>query len=461
MRRPLKCKDIMENGKIYQKIQPNVSMQVRYLHQVKKMKTQELLRRYPNYSRTSTYRHMAKPLDEECVDKRKNNIGRRKCILPKESISVVKDFGKVPRRPYRNIPLAVSLHLRYLHQDMEVSGKELVKKYRYYRPSSVYRHMVKAIADSDGDKRNENPGRPPLLSPRDKRNILNQLPKIRKEMEGQFTIQDVRTSAGISDKVSYMTISRVLYEKGYGYRNKRRKGILTENDMKIRLKFAKHAKKVLSNDIWSKEICFYLDGAGFTHKLNPCQNARRRCSMMWRKKSEGLSPYCTTAGSHEGCGGRVAKFMVSIAYGRGVTMCEEFKDKLNGESFGDFVRNYFPPCFENSGNPDGKLFLQDGDPSQNSALAMEALGEIGGKKCSIPPRSPDLNPIENLFNLTKRTLKADAIGNNITYEAYQQFVKRVTATMINTPIKVIDNIIGSMNKRIEMVIAKKGQRIKY
>ena len=244
-------------------------------------------------------------------------------------------------------------------------------------------------------------------------------------------------------------------------RNKRRKGILTENDTKLRLQFAKRAKKMLSDDIWCKKISFYLDGAGFIHKVNPCENARRRSGKTWRKKNEGLSLHCTSAGSREGDGGRVAKFMVSIAYGRGVTMCELFEKRLCGKSFSEFVKEYFPPCFQESPNPEGKLFLQDGDPSQKSALAMDALAEIGGRKFAIPPRSPDMNPIENVFHLTKRRLRKEAVLEGITHEQYNKSVCRVKRTLKSTSIDLIDNIIGSMNKRMDMVIKAKGQRIKY
>ena len=240
-----------------------------------------------------------------------------------------------------------------------------------------------------------------------------------------------------------------------------KQGILTEKDLKVRLSFAKKAKKLFAHDIWCKEICFYLDGAGFTHKFNPCQNSRRRIAKTWRKKSEGLAMHCTTAGNHEGNGGRVAKFMVSIAYGKGVVLCEHFTEKLNGKSFAKFVRDHFPSCFEKCGNVEEKVFLQDGDPSQNSALAMKAIQEVGCKKFSIPPRSPDLNPIENLFHITKRKLKTDAINNEITRETYMEFVERIKETMLQTSTSVIDNVIRSMNKRIDLIIKKKGERTKY
>lgn len=92
---------------------------------------------------------------------------------------------------------------------------------------------------------------------------------------------------------------------------------------------------------------------------------------------------------------------------------------------------------------------------------MEALVEIGGRKFSIPPRSPDLNPIETIFHLAKRNLKNNAVAENITHETYEQFVARVKHTLETLDKGVIDRTISSMNKRIGMVVKAKGHRIKY
>ena len=56
-----------------------------------------------------------------------------------------------------------------------------------------------------------------------------------------------------------------------------------------------------------------------------------------------------------------------------------------------------------------KLFIQDGDQSQNSALARAAWKRAGAKLDTIPPRSPDLNPIENTFHIVKVILQVDAV----------------------------------------------------
>ena len=86
---------------------------------------------------------------------------------------------------------------------------------------------------------------------------------------------------------------------------------------------------------------------------------------------------------------------------------------------------------------------------------------MGGRKFSIPPRSPDLNPIENVFHLVKRKLNSDAIENNITQESFKEFSDRIRKTMENFPTSIIDNTIESMDKRISLIIKSKGQRIKY
>ena len=89
------------------------------------------------------------------------------------------------------------------------------------------------------------------------------------------------------------------------------------------------------------------------------------------------------------------------------------------------------------------------------------MKSIRAKLLSIPPRSPDINPIENLFHLIKRQLNNDAITRNMTKETFEEFAARVKHTIINFDKIQIDKIIKSMSKRIEMIVCKKGNRIKY
>ena len=85
------------------------------------------------------------------------------------------------------------------------------------------------------------------------------------------------------------------------------------------------------------------------------------------------------------------------------------------------VREDFLSAFKQSANVMTKRFLHDGDPSQNSAVAPGTLNEKGAMIFAIPPRSPDLNSIENFFHLINMEQKKDTISRHIQSESFEQF----------------------------------------
>ena len=111
---------------------------------------------------------------------------------------------------------------------------------------------------------------------------------------------------------------------------------------------------------------------------------------------------------------------------------------------------------------DGKrLFVMDNDPCQTSKKAMLALAQIECELHRIPPRSPDINPIENIFHLVKKMLQKEAIEHNITKESFNAFKTRVLCCLDTFKISTIDKTIESMPKRIEEIWCSKGKRSKY
>ena len=79
----------------------------------------------------------------------------------------------------------------------------------------------------------------------------------------------------------------------------------------------------------------------------------------------------------------------------------------------------------------------------------------------IPARSPDLNPIENVFHLMNKALKKEAIENKITKESFEDFSQRCVKMTENFPVEIINKTIDSMHKRVNLMLKSKGQRIKY
>ena len=161
----------------------------------------------------------------------------------------------------------------------------------------------------------------------------------------------------MSQNVCDETVRRVLKKSNLRYTHSRKKGLLLRSDLRNRLTFARKVRRLVDPKIWKSGISFYLDGVGFTHKMNPYDQGRAPRTMTWRRPSDGLRFQYTAKGSHEGSGGSVAHFIVAIAYGKGVVLAEQYLGSLNGQKFADFVRTHFSELFERSNNPKEKLFL--------------------------------------------------------------------------------------------------------
>ena len=71
-------------------------------------------------------------------------------------------------------------------------------------------------------------------------------------------------------------------------------------------------------------------------------------------------------------------------------------------------------------------------------------------------------PIEHFLNLVNICLQDNATSERITKESYSKLSERNKQPMLSFSSEIIDNkIIHSMPKRANIVIALKGQRIKY
>ena len=153
--------------------------------------------------------------------------------------------------------------------------------------------------------------------------------------------------------------------------------------------------------------------------------------------------------------------MVGISYKRGVVLCEPYSDSMTGKDFSKMCDACLPAAFDRSINHYSRRYLQDGCPVHNSKIAQEILDFMGAELVPIPPRSPDLNPIENFFHMVGKALKADSIEKKVTSQTEEQLEERVKGIILNIDMESIDKCIGSMKRRIEEVIRRKGGRTAY
>ena len=264
----------------------------------------------------------------------------------------------------------LSAYLHYRHTDLGESVRLLQRKYPQYSVTTIWRHATRPM-EQTWKFFGHRSGRKSVVTERDERAILRALLHLR-ETEGRFSARRIQLVAGVMH-VHVRTIRRVLNRNGYRYHQARRKGLLSKVDTKKRLRFAKNILNDYDESLWNHTICFYLDGKSFVHKLNPKDQARAPGAKVWRRRNEGLARNCTAKGSKAGYGGITAHFMVAITYKKGVIYCRHYDNRLNGKFFASLVHKDFRGVFASSCNPDGEMFLQDGDPSQNSRAATNEM----------------------------------------------------------------------------------------
>lgn len=362
--------------------------------------------------------------------------------------------------PYRKGITPKTKALALLLRENGCSYSEIARKCHISRTSAIEFSNRHATRSKSGKKTSKRKGRPPKLNQRDKRHLYRCLLKLRK-VDPNFTVKKLVEFAGMSyNNVHYRTYVRALHEGNFGYKQTRKKGVLSERDRKRRMQFARKCKGILKDNenFFHKDIQLYLDGVSFVFKTNPFGEAMRPKARVWRKPNEGLD--ITSKGSKDLAGGKRLHLMVGISYNKGVVIAEPY-EHMSGNYFAQFVYTELHSAFEDMEADMPYKFIMDNDPSQTSKLSLDAIDDIGAQLFSIPPRSPDINVIENLFHVFKKKLDTDAIEKRITKESFNSFKSRVINTLKSTDVNYINSLIKSFPKRIDNIILRKGGRTKY
>ena len=324
--------------------------------------------------------------------------------------------------------------------------------------STTSAHRIATAPEGAPESRRHLCGRKRKLLQEQEELLVNSISDLR-EQEGSFTSRRLMEKLGIRH-VSDRTVRRALNRNKYFFLQARKKGLMNKDDRQKRVTFAQRMQTEFPPNVWKDMVAFYLDGVSFVYKTNPLDQARAPSGRVWRKKTEGLRQGCLSRGSKAGTGRKLAKFIVAISYSKGVVLCERY-EKMNGAFFSSFIDEHFDNVFARAGKGASRLWLQDGDPSQNSRAARDAMARCRAELLKIPPRSPDLNPIENFFHIVSMNLRKGALEERITRETYAEFCTRIKRTMNDVPREIIDRTIESMNARVDGIILNQGERLKY
>ena len=302
-------------------------------------------------------------------------------------------------------------------------------------------------------------GRPPFMSRREKKWFIRTFQKLRND-NTNVTVHDVAKECRVAN-ISYRTLVRVMNEHGYKSLRPRQKGLLSVKDRKRGVNFARLALKKHDREVWTDHVLLYLDGLSFMHGGNPYKDALTPRGRFWRKASEGLQ--YTTKGSQNLPGGRRLHLLVGVGYTTGVVIAEEYTT-VNAEWFARFVHRTVHCTLTDcvlSKEKERLLFVMDNDPSQRSKLARDALNDVGAEVVHIPPRSPNLNPIEQVFNNVKHDLAKGALQGQIQKEIFCDCKIRVLQTLFTYNSSIIDHTVATMHDCLKLIASNGGYRTKY
>lgn len=102
------------------------------------------------------------------------------------------------------------------------------------------------------------------------------------------------------------------------------------------------------------------------------------------------------------------------------------------------------------------VFLQDNAPSHRAKKTTEAIRELVGERfIRHPAKSPDLNPIENIWAILDQKVKAAEITN---IETLKRFLRKQWKTLSWRQIR---NCVNSMPQRLKLCRESGGNRLQY
>lgn len=248
------------------------------------------------------------------------------------------------------------------------------------------------------------------------------------------------------DVLSPGTVRRTLRDAGLKSKHKVKKPNLPKHIRDARLKFARAHRHWTVEDwkrvMWSDET-----------KINRLGSDGQQ--WVWVRPGQELSDAAIAPTGHSG-GGSLIIWGCFMWEGQGYAT--KIEDTMTKEVYVEILEDEMMKSLEYYGKEVGDIiFQQDNAPAHNAHLSMNWLHDHGFEVLEWPSRSPDLNPIENLWSHVKRKLGEYEHPAKGMLELWE----RVQVEWEKIEPRVCENLIKSMPNRMKEVIAKKGAVINY
>jgi transposase len=300
---------------------------------------------------------------------------------------------------------------------------------------------VRAATRSDIQK--SRGGRPAKLNVTDKRLLARTITSGKVDTATQLERELVDTT-GI--ELSTETVRRALKENGLKAASKKKKPRLLPTHKRQRLDFAIRHQHWTVEDwkrvIWSDET-----------KINRLGSDGRK--WVWNKPGSALTDQ-HIQGTVKFGGGSLMMWGCMTAQGVGYAC--RIDGRMDSALYVDILNDELMQTLEYYGLDRGDIvFQQDNDSKHTSTTARKWFEESGIEVLEWPSQSPDLNPIEHLWEHLKRQLNRYETEPAGMCELWE----RVQAEWDKIPVEVCMNLIESMPRRVSAVLKAKGGYTKH
>lgn len=286
-------------------------------------------------------------------------------------------------------------------------------------------------------------GRPKVLSVHQERII------VRKVMSGKCsTAVGIQRSLTEEDNVDISTSSvrRVLYRSGLAGRIKVKKPLLKKKHRQARLAFARKYRHWTIDDwnrvIWSDESKFQLFGS----------DGKEYC---WRMPGEPLRPHHVKPTVKHG-GGNIMVWGCMTSQGLGY-LCR-IDAGLDAELYGRILDDELMQTLSwYKLRVEDVVFQHDNDPKHTASSTKQWLSDHKFSVLHWPAQSPDLNPIEHLWNEVERRLRNLPNPPRCREDLWE----KIQDVWNSIETDVCTKLVGTMTERIRDVIKAKGGYTKW
>ena len=238
--------------------------------------------------------------------------------------------------------------------------------------------------------------------------------------------------------ISTRTVLRRLHERNLRRYRPNRVPLLTKKHKRARQDWAMahcHWRVQWKRVIWSDESRFLL---------HPVDGRR----MVWHLPGEQLKDEYVVSVMQAG-GGSVHVWGAIWTGGR--SQLVRLQGNVNGASYCDILHGFFATA----NLPRHCMFQQDNAPAHKSWMVSQMLEDLNISVLPWPACSPDLNPIEHVWDILGRRMQQRACGSlNELFSALQEEWDAI-------PQEDLDHLITSVPRRVRMVIEKQGSHTRY